>query len=219
MDEIVVAWGAPPRVRDGCGHLVRAVRAVTGLDLSPVRGCWSCGSVEHGAPYLAGAWGSYLGCSLTHVAGFALAAISLRRRRNGELLRGPLPVGIDAEEVTAAPDLAPALTRRILGDAEANRLGAVAPRGVERALLTAWTQKEAALKAMGSGLVVDPRQVETDPLAADRGRVRVRLPGAERDFHARSVSEDCFGRSWVVSVVTPDVPRAHRASLRVVHVP
>lgn len=219
MDEIVVAWGAPPAVRDSRGHLTRAVRAVTGLELASVRGCWSCGSVEHGAPYVAGEWGFYLGCSLSHVAGFVLAAISIRRSRDGALLRGPLPVGIDAEDVTAAADLAPALTGRILGEAETARLRAGAPREVERTLLTAWTQKEATLKAIGSGLVVDPRHVETDLLSVDRGRVRVRLPGAERRFHARSVGEEYFGRSWVVSVATPDVPRAHRASLRVVEVP
>lgn len=222
MDEIVVAWGVPPTARDGYGHLVRALRVVTGLDLAPVRGCWSCGSVEHGAPRLAGRWGSYLGCSMTYVAdGFVLAAVSLRRRRDGALVRGPLPVGIDAEDVRKAPDLEPSLASRIFSHAEADCLGeAASTREVQRALLTAWTQKEATLKAIGCGLVVDPRNVETDPFSSDRSRVRVRLglPGADRDFHARAVSEKFFGHSWVVSVVTPDVPRAHRASLRVVHV-
>lgn len=220
MDEIAVVWGAPPTLQDGRRHLMRAVRVITGLEITSARGCWSCGSVEHGAPYLEGGWDSYVGCSLTHVAGFVLAAISFRRGQDGALRRGPLPIGIDAEAITAETfDLAPALAGRILGASEADRLVAGAPHEVERELLTAWTHKEATLKAMGSGLLIDPRQVEIDPISGGRSRVRVGLPGAEYNFLARSVDVEALGLSWVVSVVTPDVPRAHRACLRIVHVP
>lgn len=220
MDEIVVVWGTPTTVREGAGHLVRAARVVTGLELSPIKGCWSCGSVEHGAPYFAGGWAAYFGCSLTHVGGFVLAAISLRRRsRDSKLMPGPLPVGIDAEAVTADPDLAQTLAGRVLTTAEAHRVGARVFRGVEHAFLTTWTQKEATLKALGAGLVIDLRQVETTPRSVGCSSVRVRLPTAEQDFHARSVDEASFGWPWVVTVVMPDVPRAHRATLRVVHIP
>jgi len=111
------------------------------------------------------------------------------------------------------------LAGRVLSPAEAGRIGAGMSRGADHAFLTAWTQKEATLKALGAGLVIDPRKVETTPRSVGCSRVRVRLPAGERDFHARSIHEASFGRPWVVTVVMPDVPRAHRATLRVVHVP
>ena len=98
------------------------------------------------------------------------------------------------------------------------RLRSRTPQEFERELLTAWTQKEATLKAMGSGLLIDPRRVETEPICSDRCRVRVCVPGAEGTFLARSVNSAGHSRSWVGSVATPDVPRAHRASLRIVRV-
>jgi hypothetical protein len=215
----VVVWGAYSTRVDGSRHLDWAVRAATGLKITTVRGCRSCGSVEHGAPYLADGWDAYMGCSVTHVTGFILAAISLRRNRDGSLRRGPLPVGIDAEAITAPdPDLATALADRVLDASEYGRLRSRTPQEFERELLTAWTQKEATLKAMGSGLLIDPRRVETEPICSDRCRVRVCVPGAEGTFLARSVNSAGHSRSWVGSVATPDVPRAHRASLRIVRV-
>jgi 4'-phosphopantetheinyl transferase len=70
------------------------------------------------------------------------------------------PVGVDVEPLTRALDVE-ALAARVLAPAERDAMaGGGDPH---RALLMAWTRKEALLKATGDGLRVDPREVVLSP--------------------------------------------------------
>ena len=85
--------------------------------------------------------------SATRTRGFALCGVA------------GAPIGIDAEYRRGLPD-AVALANRILTEGERAAWQCAAPAtGVGR-ILSAWTRKEAVLKALGVGLRVPPNSVE-----------------------------------------------------------
>ena len=92
----------------------------------------------HGKPELAGE--QRLRFNLSHSGEVALYALALER-----------DVGVDVELPRRAIDHVP-IARRILGDAEAERLAALDPARREREFLRAWVRWEAALKCHGTGI-------------------------------------------------------------------
>ena len=94
----------------------------------------------HGKPALAGDPAPRLRFNLSHSGDVALCAFALDRE-----------VGIDVELPRRAVDHV-AIARRILGDAEAERLQALGARERERAFLRAWVRWEAVLKCRGTGI-------------------------------------------------------------------
>lgn len=231
MDEFSIVWGpimagvpvsAPgcsthrtthSRQESGRAHLERAGRTVTGLRLTILHGCRLCGSIEHGAPYFANGWSAYVGCSLTYVRGFALAVLSLRRRHTDDhgLLRGPLPVGIDAELADNGGGLGEDVARRLLSAQEATDFARLSHRDASGALLRAWTVKEAVLKASGRGLSIDPRRVST---SIGTSMASLDVAGRTQRFHVWHPHPNGFPQPWMVSVATADTVRAHLATFR-----
>ena len=101
--------------------------------------------------------------SLSHGGGWIAVATHLRGR-----------VGVDVE---AARQVAPELARRCCSTAELAWLERAADAQTRDArFLWLWTAKEAYLKAIGTGLGVDPRSVCIDWATPD-----LRLSGAETD--------------------------------------
>lgn len=95
----------------------------------------------HGKPALAGDGAPpRLRFNLSHSADTALIAFALDRE-----------VGIDVELPRRAVDHV-TIARRILGDAEAERLQALDPQQREREFLRAWVRWEAVLKCRGTGI-------------------------------------------------------------------
>lgn len=103
----------------------------------------------HGKPALAagvldpaggGAAASRLRFNLSHSGDVALYAVALERE-----------VGIDVELPRRAVDHV-AIARRILGDAEAERLRGLGEEEREREFLRAWVRWEAVLKCRGTGI-------------------------------------------------------------------
>lgn len=88
-----------------------------------------------------------------------LAAVALVRGRR---------IGIDIEAERPLTDSA-LLARRILGPSERKRLESLPERARAAALLTAWTRKEAVLKAIGTGISGGLSSIEGLPesIAAD----------------------------------------------------
>lgn len=99
-----------------------------------------------GAPYLPEHRSA--GCSLSHAGDVVMAA-----------LRPLGPVGIDVELLTRPLADFGALLRIACTDAERIAIEARPPAEQRQRFLTAWTGKEAVLKALGVGLSVDPRNV------------------------------------------------------------
>jgi 4'-phosphopantetheinyl transferase len=99
-----------------------------------------------GAPQLPGLHPA--GCSLSHSGNIVIA-----------VLRPHGPVGVDVECVTRRLDDLGALLRVACADVERHTIEALPPGMQQRHFLTAWTGKEAVLKALGLGLSVDPREV------------------------------------------------------------
>lgn len=116
---------------------------VAPADVDLVQACPSCGGTDHGRPALPG---TGLQVSLTHagrVVGVAVAATA---------------VGLDVEGVHEPPGVAPS----VLTPAELATLAGLEGDTRTAAFTAYWVRKEAALKALGTGLATDPRLVAVD---------------------------------------------------------
>lgn len=137
-----------------------------GLDEIEIdRRCRVCGQ-PHGKPRVAG--------DSAHVApGFSVA-------HSGDLVvlafaAGAL-VGVDVERVLALQNTDDDLLDYALAADERNRVQDAPGETRATAFLHHWTGKEAVLKALGTGLEVDPGTVPVPAMPAG-GRVTVTLPG------------------------------------------
>lgn len=124
------------------------------------------GEGRYGKPFTPGR--EDLGFNLSHSEGTALIAL------------GERPCGVDIEcfRPFGEPQ---ALARRLYTPREIEEMPAFADPTYMRAFLTIWTRKEAVLKAIGSGLAVEPisvhvglgRQPSFCELEFEQGRYRV----------------------------------------------
>lgn len=87
-----------------------------------------------------------LQCSLSHTGGAAVIGIARQA------------LGIDIEPIHVPTDL-DAVACEVMTAAESGAFNALSDEARARAFLTCWTRKEACLKALGSGLLLDPREV------------------------------------------------------------
>lgn len=85
-------------------------------------------------------------------------------------------LGVDVEAVVALPEVN-ALAARTLSDRECRAFEFLPDEQRLVAFLRCWTAKEACLKALGCGLQLDPRRVETSNLEAGMKSVRVTADG------------------------------------------
>jgi len=122
--------------------------------------------------------------SLSHSGDRALVAIA----QDGD-------IGVDLERVAPLRD-AEALVRQCFSEREQRQFFAMPEP--ERALtfLRAWTRKEACLKALGTGLQVEPSAVDTGLDAAPR-RVVIPRPGGERALEVVSLAP---APGWVAAL-------------------
>ena len=182
--DVVMAWTtAAPGKRS---KLLLATRAAESLgvtgDLTLARHCPRCGSGEHGRPHFAGRHD--LAVSLASAEGVTAAAVT----------RGA-PVGMDVEHLD---DARFAGIGNVLLHPDEHAAGAVE-------LARTWVRKESLLKALGTGLSVDPREVElTGPGEAPQAR---RLPAPFGDVAVR-MQDLGLGASHVgcVSVLSTAAP-------------
>jgi len=86
-------------------------------------------------------------------------------------------VGVDVEPIEAVDNAGPELIDFTLTAAERLRLLEVPALQRRRVFLRHWTGKEAILKALGTGLDVEPQAVTLPPLPI-RGKASVTLPGS-----------------------------------------
>jgi 4'-phosphopantetheinyl transferase len=94
----------------------------------------------HGKPELAPPWAaSGLRFNVSHSDALALCAVSVHRR-----------VGVDLERLRTLPDLE-AIAARVFSPREQNALGRIPLPERQAAFFTAWTRKEAYVKALGEG--------------------------------------------------------------------
>jgi len=125
----------------------------------------------NGRPYVAGAT---LDFNLSHSGDWALLAVASGTR-----------VGVDVEHVRNDRDFR-AIARRYFSDSEAQRIRDLVDDDVARGeFYTLWTAKEAALKALGTGIANGLAQTTLS------GENFVRLPdGSDMLFRAFEVSPD-----------------------------
>lgn len=134
----------------------------------------------HGKPELAAATdrrGASLRFNLSHSEDVAACAVALERE-----------VGIDVERVRDLWQV-DGLARTVLTEREQSQLGSWGRERASEAFVTAWTRKEAVLKARGEGLGRDPAAVEVslDPDAPPRLLAVAGDPGAERRWSVSAV--------------------------------
>lgn len=113
----------------------------------------------HGKPRLAGGGPCF---SLSHAGHHALIALARDDRAAGH------EIGVDAVPLQSLPDL-PHLVRRYCTAAEAAALARLPQAQAETGFLRCWARKEAVLKALGTGLGVDPQGIDAG--AANEARV------------------------------------------------
>ena len=109
-----------------------------------------------------------------------MEAIEFSVTHGGDLLvlafAGNAPIGVDVEPIGALDDLCAELLDFTLTAAERVRLLEVPAPLQKRFFLRYWTGKEATLKALGTGLDVEPLAV-TLSLFPFHGKASVTLPG------------------------------------------
>jgi 4'-phosphopantetheinyl transferase len=121
-------------------------------------------------------------------------------------------LGIDIERVQPLPDLED-LARSVLTPREQEGFAALPANLRDRAFSLLWVSKEAVLKLEGSGLGIDPRDLEVGPACWREPSFGVRL--GERDFSVRT-----FGLAdpYLAALATPREPRAvHLARFHFAH--
>jgi len=97
---------------------------------------------EHGKPTLASPWDkSQLRFNLSHAAGLALIAVSLR-----------CDIGVDVEHISRKVGQMQDIAKRFFAPGEYEQLCALPREEQRRAFFCCWTRKEAYLKAVGTGL-------------------------------------------------------------------
>ena len=124
-----------------------ALRHLLGLALDREPGTLVFETAAHGKPHLRDARG--LEFNLSHSGHECLIGISDGR-----------PIGVDVEVVQPVLD-ADALAKRHFTSSEFEQWGRVPAAGRARVFLRGWTRKEACLKALGVGLLVQPIRMET----------------------------------------------------------
>ena len=111
----------------------------------------------------------------------ATEAIEFSVSHGGDLLvlafAGHAPVGVDVEPIGAHEDVSAELWEFTLTAAERQRLQEVPVVQRRRIFLRYWTAKEAVLKALGTGLDVEPQAVSLPPFPIT-GKTPVTLPGS-----------------------------------------
>ncbi|MEO3937651.1 4'-phosphopantetheinyl transferase superfamily protein [Dermatophilaceae bacterium Soc4.6] len=141
MVDLTVWWARTGDADPARELLVRAV--ARHLEVAPLRVridslCPVCGSSDHGRPVLAEPAGTRLHLSLSRAPG--LAAVALTEAG---------PVGVDLEEVA----------RTAFAGFAAVALHPAEHAGTQQDRGCVWTRKEAFLKAVGTGLELNPRTI------------------------------------------------------------
>jgi 4'-phosphopantetheinyl transferase len=104
-------------------------------------------------------------------------------------------IGADVERLRSLPDL-DALAERCLTPAERAALAALPPAERDLAFMRAWTRKEACLKALGTGLRIEPSTFDAGLHAVD-GAVRIDTPQGAAALFVQSLPD---GADWVGAV-------------------
>jgi 4'-phosphopantetheinyl transferase len=97
-----------------------------------------------------------VGFNMTHSEHLALLAIG-----------GAHDIGIDIEILRAPQDIR-ALAKSVFSEQENAQFQALAPGSLVPAFFTCWTQKEAVLKALGTGLTLDANLIHVGLDSADK---------------------------------------------------
>jgi 4'-phosphopantetheinyl transferase len=167
------------------------------LELAPAdvqidRRCPDCGR-PHGRPRLRpDSSAEAIAFSVSHGGDLLVLAFAFAAAAAG-------PIGVDVEPVGAVEALDADLLDFTLTAAERHRLFEVPAPDRRRVFLRHWTAKEAALKALGVGLDVEPQAVALAP-SGPEGRVTVTPPDSSSlDLWVREVD---VGAAHVCSLVT-----------------
>lgn len=145
----------------------------------------------HGKPGLAS---GNLAFNLTHSGSTGLLAISA----SGE-------VGIDLERVSLPAD-PHALAASVFTDEECRVLKSLPATQLAAAFFTCWTRKEAALKAVGTGMSVDPRSVHVGCGGfSGEDEIHVRV-----NSHSAAVRTIVDNGDWIASLAVIGAVKAYR---------
>lgn len=170
-----VVRGSRAEARDALRTLVALLAGVDDASVTIVQRCPDCGG-PHGRPVvMAPAAARDIGVSVAH-AGEQHVVAAVHGRR----------IGVDAERADTPVERIAALRELLGGPAgrSARELLGADARGAP-ALLRRWTQIEAALKADGRGLRVEPGTVDVDDASATAV-----VPGGERVYDLHDVELD-----------------------------
>jgi len=136
-----------PQDRERSLEAYCAVRHILALQLGVDPRCLEFDRTTAGKPILVSP-AQNLKFNLSHSGGHGLIAVARDRS-----------VGVDIEVRRTMSDL-PGLALQVMTACEAKQLKQLPDSQVHSAFLDLWTRKEAVLKALGQGFLIDPREVE-----------------------------------------------------------
>lgn len=168
------------------------LRGVLAAHLGCTPSAVSIDTGEHGKPFVVG--GSGLHFNLSHSANLALLGL-------GECL----PIGVDVESPAHVFEDFESTARVCFTQAELVELQTYPAAQRFAAFLRGWTRKEACLKAIGTGLSVEPTRVDAG-LGTARREVSVVLDSGTCRLSVESITErDAFAGAF--ALVHPDSVR------------
>ena len=178
------------RQRFIAGHVAmrRALSRYTGIaaaDLALTEG-------PHGKPQLTGSSGVTF--NLTHSGGTGLLAVS----RESE-------IGIDLERLILPAD-PHKLAGSVFTTEECRVLKTMTGAQLAAAFFTCWTRKEAVLKALGTGMSLDPRDVHVG-CGRFSGEDEIHLSVNSHAVTARTIVD---GDEWIASLAVIGAMKTHR---------
>jgi 4'-phosphopantetheinyl transferase len=169
LDDLLAALPADERARaarfrvDDARRRFVLARTVLRRTLARQLGCGPAevelAEGEHGKPHLDGRWPRGPRFNLSHSGDLVVVALAESE------------VGVDIEQLRRVAN-AEKLAHRFFSSSERARILATVGAERDRTFLRIWTQKEAYLKAIGAGVGMALRTVETEPDPARPPRLR-----------------------------------------------
>ena len=141
----------------------------------------------HGKPQLPS---TAHGFNLSHSEARALIGLSTHEH-----------IGVDIEVLRPIADLLP-LAERTFTPRERQGLHSLGAAAADAAFLTVWTRKEACLKALGSGLAIEPSSFEVGVTHAAES-VSILVANRQIQLRVQSIALDDRALAAVARVITP----------------
>jgi 4'-phosphopantetheinyl transferase len=184
-----------------------SVRQILGRYLKQGAGSLVFETTEVGKPFLQVLGQPHqISFNLSHGARYGLLAVTHDRE-----------VGVDIEVERFLEDL-PGMARQIMSPGEWRSFRSISPELAQVAFLGLWTRKEALLKAIGKGFLIDPREIDLGLASAETKVVEfgggIWSVGPVSVFHRTKAAIAVEGDLPCIRIFLPDAQESQLLSMQ-----